>query len=133
MLSLATTSPNRFVILRSSSIVGLIFFLFATTKLKSYNSISGEKKINTTAIVITVSIGFATLIFSIFGASWLNLRQLSLLMEQNEKRESERYTSLVQRISDLEKRIDERFASLETRVDRIERQLEQIFKPILPR
>jgi septal ring factor EnvC (AmiA/AmiB activator) len=99
---------------------------------------------NTTAIIITVSIGFATLIFSIFGASWLNMRQLSLLMEQNEKRETERYTSLEQRISDLEKRIDERFtslekriedrfASLETRVDRIERQLEQIFKPVLPR
>jgi hypothetical protein len=64
--------------------------------------------------IISATIAVVTLVFAIFGASWLNQRHIEKLLEQ------------------LEKRFDQRFASVEQRLDRIERQLEALFKPVLP-
>jgi esterase/lipase len=75
--------------------------------------------------IISATIAVITLVFAIFGASWLNQRNVEKLLEQLEKRFDQRLTS-------LEQRFDQRLASVEQRLDRIERQLEAIFKPILP-
>lgn len=71
--------------------------------------------------VISAAIAVLTLVFAIFGASWLNQRNIERLFEQLEKR-----------LEQLKKRFDQRVASVEQRLDRIERQLEAIFKPMLP-
>jgi hypothetical protein len=75
--------------------------------------------------IISATIAVVTLVFAIFGASWLNQRHIEKLLEQLEKRFDERIIS-------LEQRFDQRFASVEHRLDRIERQLEALFKPALP-
>jgi hypothetical protein len=68
----------------------------------------------TNIAIISATVGVVTLVFAIFGASWLNQRSTEKLVEQ------------------LERRFDQRFNAIEQRLDRIERQLEAIFKPVLP-
>jgi hypothetical protein len=69
---------------------------------------------STNVAIISAAIALLSLVLAIFGASWLNQRNMEKLIEQ------------------LEKRFDQRFNAIEQRLDRIERQLEAIFKPMLP-
>jgi tetrahydromethanopterin S-methyltransferase subunit G len=82
--------------------------------------------------IISATIAVVTLVFAIFGASWLNQRHIEKLLDQLEKRFDERFTSLEKRFDQRFALVDQRFASVEQRLDRIERQLEAIFKPVLP-
>ncbi|MEW6131160.1 MAG: hypothetical protein AB1757_29280 [Acidobacteriota bacterium] len=81
--------------------------------------------LNPNIALLTAVLSVITIVFSIFGASWLNQRSTERAIDDLKK-------GLEQRIGDLEKRFDERFKSLEQRLDRIERQLEAIFKPVFP-
>jgi len=67
--------------------------------------------------IISATTAVLTLVFTTFGASWLNQRNIEKLLEQ------------------LERRFDARFDTVLTgikRLDRIERQLEAVFKPVPP-
>jgi hypothetical protein len=75
--------------------------------------------------IISATIAVITLVFAIFGASWLNQRNMEKLIEQLEKRFDERFNA-------MEKRFDQRLDSVEHRLDRMERQLEAVFKPVFP-
>ena len=78
--------------------------------------------------VAIISAATALLALAIFGASWLNQRNIERLLEQMEKRFDARFDTVLSEI----KRLDQRIDSLDQRVDRIERQLEAVFKPVLP-
>lgn len=104
--------------------------------------------------IISAFIALVTLVFAIFGASWLNQRATERLLEQSqrataslleqmEKRFDARFDVLLtefrseikrldQRLDSLVSRFDQRLIPIESRLDRIERQLEAIFKPALP-
>lgn len=82
--------------------------------------------------IVSATIAVVTLVFAIFGASWLNQRHIEKLLEQLEKRFDERFASLEQRFDQRFAVVEQRFASVEHRLDRIERQLEALFKPVLP-
>ena len=85
--------------------------------------------------LVSATLAVLTLVFAIFGASWLNQRNTEKLVEQLGQRLDQRIDlsekHLDQRIDSLEQRFEQRFASVEQRLDRIERQLEAIFKPVL--
>ena len=102
---------------------------------------------NTNVAIISATITVLALVLSIFGASWLNQRNMERLIEQLDRKFDARFETLLteirrldQRIDGLERRmdqrfaqVDQRFAQMEQRFDRIERQLEAIFKPLLPK
>lgn len=88
---------------------------------------------NNTTLLISV----ALFILAVFGSSWLNLRQLTKVLEANKdelKAELRAEIGSVRgEIGSLRAeihRIDQRIDNIEKRLDRIERQLDQIFKPI---
>ena|SRR5437868_12873430 len=70
--------------------------------------------------IISAATALFALVFAIFGASWLNQRNIEKLLEQMEKRFDARFETVLTEIRRLDQRID----SLDQRVDRIERQLE---------
>jgi Tfp pilus assembly protein PilN len=78
--------------------------------------------------IISAATALLALVLAIFGASWLNQRNIERLLEQMEKRFDARFDTVLSEI----KRLDQRIDSLDQRVDRIERQLEAVFKPVLP-
>jgi Tfp pilus assembly protein PilN len=78
--------------------------------------------------IISAATALLALVLAIFGASWLNQRNIERLLEQMEKRFDARFDTVLSEIRRLDQRID----SLNQRVDRIERQLEAVFKPVLP-
>lgn len=85
--------------------------------------------------IISAIIAVLTLVLSIFGASWLNQRNIEKLLEQLEKRFDARFDTVLTEIKRLDQRIDlveRRIDLVEQRLDRIERQLEAIFKPVPP-
>ena len=89
--------------------------------------------------IISAATALAALVLAIFGASWLNQRNIGKLLEQMEKRFDARFDTVLseirrldQRIDALDQRLSQRIDSLEQRVGRIERQLEALFKPALP-
>jgi tetrahydromethanopterin S-methyltransferase subunit G len=93
--------------------------------------------------IISATVALVTLVFAIFGASWLNQRNIEKLLDQLERRFDERlvsfehrfdqrFASVEQRLDQVERRLDQRLDSVEHRLDRIERQLEVVFKPVLP-
>jgi DNA replication initiation complex subunit (GINS family) len=86
-----------------------------------------------TATIIAAIIGLATLVFTIFGASWLHQRNIERLLDQMERRFDDRFNALEKRLDDRFAAVDYRFTALEQRIERIERQLEAIFKPVLPK
>jgi hypothetical protein len=88
-------------------------------------------------IVISTIIASAALVFSVFGASWLNQR--AMLQSQQDYRE---FTKTL--MAELDKRLDAKFESVNYRFDAVDARLtgiEQrldrleaaIFKPIGPR
>ena len=78
--------------------------------------------------IISATIAVVTLVLAIFGAPWLNQRNIERLLEQLEKRFDARFDTVLTDIKRLVQRID----SVEHRLDRIERQLEAVFKPVPP-
>ena len=96
--------------------------------------------------IISASITVFALVLSIFGASWLNQRNVERPLEQLEKRFDARFDTLMVEIKRLDQRIDslernigqridsveQRIGGVEQRLDRIDRQLEAIFQPVLP-
>jgi hypothetical protein len=100
--------------------------------------------------IISAATAILAIVIAIFGASWLNQRNIEKLLDQMEKRFDSRFDQMEKRFDarfdQMEKRFDARFDtvlaeikrldqridSLELRIDRIERQLEAIFKPVLP-
>jgi uncharacterized protein Yka (UPF0111/DUF47 family) len=78
--------------------------------------------------VISATVAVITLVLAIFGASWLNQRNIERLLEQLDKRFDPRFETVLTEIRRLDQRID----SVEHRLDRIERQLEAVFKPVPP-
>ncbi len=72
--------------------------------------------------LISAVVGLVTLVFAIFGASWLNQRATEALIEQLERR----FDALVSEFRSEIKHLDQRLDSVG------ERQLEAIFKPELP-
>ena len=91
------------------------------------------------AAIISATIAMFSLVLAIFGASWLNQRNIERLLEQMEKRFDSKFEQInVQMnarfdtvLSEI-RRLDQRIDSLEQRIDRIERQLEVLFKQALP-
>ncbi len=75
--------------------------------------------------ILSAAVAVLTLVLAIFGASWLNQRNIEKLLEQMEKRFDARFDVLLSEI----KRLDQRIDSVERRLDRIERQLEAVFQP----
>ena len=89
--------------------------------------------------IISAATALLALVLAIFGASWLNQRNIERILEQMEKRMDARFDTVLseirrldQRIDALDQRLSQRIDSLEQRLDRIERQLEAVFKPVLP-
>ena len=78
--------------------------------------------------IISATVAVVTLVLAIFGASWLNQRNIERLLEQLEKRFDTRFDTVLTEVRRLGQRID----SVERRLDRIERQLEAVFKPVPP-
>ena len=68
----------------------------------------------------------ATLVFAIFGGSWLNLRQKEKLIGQLGRRFDAKFDG-------LRAEMKAENNALSQKVDRIDRQLEALFKPTLPR
>ncbi|MGH3085924.1 MAG: hypothetical protein ACRDSJ_01235 [Rubrobacteraceae bacterium] len=91
--------------------------------------------------IISAIVGLVTLVFAIFGASWLNQRATERFIEQSQlanagliEQLEKRFDALMSEFRSEIKRLDQRLDSVETRLDRIERQLEAVFKPdLLPR
>lgn len=88
-------------------------------------------------IIISTIIGSAALVFSVFGASWLNQR--AMMQSQQDYRE---FTKAL--MAELDKRLEAKFEALNYRFDaidvrltNIEQRLDRleaaIFKPIGPR
>jgi uncharacterized membrane protein YfbV (UPF0208 family) len=71
--------------------------------------------------IISAATALLALVLAIFGASWLNQRNIERLLDA-------RFETVLSEI----RRLDQRINSLEQRLDRIERQLEAVFKPVLP-
>ena len=71
--------------------------------------------------IISAATALLALVLAIFGASWLNQRNIERLLDA-------RFETVLSEI----RRLDQRINSLEHRLDRIERQLEAVFKPVLP-
>lgn len=67
-------------------------------------------------------ITLATLVFAIFGASWMSLQTLKSYIDA-------RIDTIIAEIGSLRREI----GHLSQRTDKIDRQLEAIFKPSLPR
>ena len=106
-------------------------------------------------IIISTIIASASIIFSIFGASWLNQRAIAqthqdhreftkMLMAELDKRLVEidkryeaRFEGLNYRFDGLEAKFELRFGSLDARLASIEQRLERLeavmFRPISPR
>jgi len=89
--------------------------------------------------IISATVAVATLVLAIFGASWLNQRNIERLFDQMEKRFDARFDSVLteikalsQRVEGIEQRLDQRIDFLDQRMDRIERQLDAIFRPAMP-
>ncbi len=100
-------------------------------------------EVNVTALIMAV-VALITVVLAIFGASWLNQKNIERaidslkgeLKSENESLKNElriEIKRIDQRIENSERRFDQRFASIEQRLEKIERQLEAIFKPILPK
>ena len=87
---------------------------------------------NPNVAIISAIAAVVTLVLSIFGASWLNQRNVERVIEQLEKRFDARFDTLLTEFRSEIKRLDQRLDSVEQRLDRIERQLEVVFKPVLP-
>lgn len=95
---------------------------------------------NNTTLLLSV----ALFILAVFGSAWLNLRQLTKVLEANKdelkaelkgeisgvKSEISAVRSEIVSLKTEINRLDQRIDSMEKRLDRIERQLDQIFKPI---
>lgn len=79
-------------------------------------------------VIISAATAILVLVLAIFGASWLNQRNIEKLLDQLEKRFDARFDNVLTEF----KRLDQRIDSLEQRLDRIELQLETVFKPVLP-
>jgi hypothetical protein len=90
--------------------------------------------------ILSGTITLVTLVFAIFGASWLNQRSIERLLEQMVKRFDARFDSIGaefkalinQRVDGIEQRLDQRIDFLDQRMDRIERQLDALFRPGFP-
>jgi hypothetical protein len=67
-------------------------------------------------------ITLATLVFAIFGASWINLQMMKNYLDA-------RIDGVNARIDGVSTKID----ALSQKVDRIDRQVEAIFKPVFPK
>jgi septation ring formation regulator EzrA len=78
--------------------------------------------------IISATVAVITLVLAIFGASWLNQRNIEKPLEQLENRFDARFETVLTEIRRLDQRID----SVEHRLDRIERQLEAVFKSVPP-
>ncbi len=92
-----------------------------------------------TIAVFTAAVSLVVLMFSIFAAAWLNQRNTERLLEQLDKRLSDRINALESKMDarfdtlTVEiRRLDQRIDAVEHRLDKIERQLEAIFKPVFP-
>lgn len=90
--------------------------------------------------IITAAVALFALVFAIFGAAWLNGRNIERLLDANTRHLEQLIVSVKDEIRAEIKRLDQRFDfvekrmdAIEKRLDRIERQLEAIFKPSLPR
>ena len=112
---------------------------------------------NPNPAIISATIAVVTIVFAIFGASWLNQRNIENLLDQLGKRFDARFDTVLTEIKRLDQRIDsverglsqridsvelslnqridyvdQRIDSVDRRLDRIERQLEAVFKPAPP-
>jgi Tfp pilus assembly protein PilN len=85
--------------------------------------------------ILSAAITVLALVMAIFGASWLNQRNIGLLLDQLEKRIDAKFAAFDARFETVLaeiKRVDQRIDSVEQRLQRIDRQLEAIFQPVLP-
>jgi predicted PurR-regulated permease PerM len=87
---------------------------------------------NPNIAIISAVIAVATLVLAIFGASWLNQRNIEKLIDQMERRFDARFDALLAEFRSEIKRVDQRLDSVEQRLKFIEDLLAKIFKPILP-
>ena len=83
--------------------------------------------------IITATVALLTLVFAIFGAAWLNGRNIERMIDSLKAEMRAENESLRNEFRSEMKRLDQRMDSLEQRLGRVERQLEAIFKPSLPR
>lgn len=81
----------------------------------------------------TILIALITLVFAIFGASWLNQRATERMLESLKGELKAEIESLKNEMRSELKRLDQRLDSIDGRLSRVERQLESIFKPVLPK
>ena len=82
--------------------------------------------------IISAATALLALVLAIFGASWLNQRNIERLLDARFDTVISEIKRLEQRIDALDQRLSQLIDSLEQRVGRIERQLEALFKPALP-
>jgi len=91
---------------------------------------------NPTATLISIGIGFMTMLLAIFGASWLNQGAIERYIDAKFEAVDARFKAMEAKFEAVDARfaaMDARFIAVDARLDRIERQLEAIFKPVLPR
>jgi HAMP domain-containing protein len=81
-------------------------------------------------------IALATLVFAIFGASWLNQRQTEKLLDELGRRFDAKFDGLraemKAEIAGVRAEMKAEIGALSQKVDRLDRQLEAFIKPVLP-
>lgn len=81
---------------------------------------------NNTTLLLSV----AMFILAVFGSSWLNLRQLTKVLEAAKEELKAEIRGEIGSVRSEIIRLDQRIDNMEKRLDRIERQLDQVFKPV---